>query len=191
MAPSSRALTDLLQLWRSGSRDAESELFARLYCDLRRLARDCLRNERRNHTLQRTALVHEAYFRLVSQREKTWQDENHFVAVAKAAMHQILAEHGRNRKAKKRDGRLLRVGLEEVQPAQWIEWEPLLDLERALRDFSKEYQREAKAVQLFFFEGLKQQEIAAQLEVSVATVEKDLRFARVWLFRHLQKRPSR
>jgi RNA polymerase sigma factor (TIGR02999 family) len=172
-------VTRLLQEWQTGSDEALDQLLPVVYGELRRLARRALRGERAGHTLQTTALVHEAYLRLVGA-EVPWRDRVHFLAVAARCMRRVLVDHARARATDKRGGDLLRVTLTEG-----ISQEPatldLVALDRALGKLEGRDPRKARTVEMHYFAGLTLEEIASLHGVAAATVKKDLRFARAFL----------
>ncbi len=177
-------LTLLLTQWASGDQQALDELTPLVYKQLRRLAALQLRKERRSHTLQPTALVHEAYLRLVEQKKPDFQCRAHFFAVAARLMRQILVDSARRRQAGKRAG--LRVSLAEAVSFEQKRSRDLVALDLGLTQLEKIDPRKSKAVELRYFGGLSLDEIAQTLEVSAITVRRDLRMAEAWLHRELQ-----
>ena len=169
-----------------GDEEAAAELFARVYDELRRLAGAALRNERPDHTLQPTALVHEAYLRLVDLPEGAWKDRTHFMALAARAMRRVLVDHARNRNALKRGSRVTRP-LEELKiPA--IDSAAAVDvvhLDVALNRLETLDPRQARIVELRFFGGLSVEETAAVVDASPRTVKRDWQLARAWLRREM------
>ena len=166
---------------------AAAELLPLVYDELRRLAQRYLSRERPGHTLEPTALVHEAYMRLVDQAKDNWQGRTHFFAVGARVMRNLLVDHARQKGRAKRGGDWRRVTLAEgVSPAlRELEREDLLALDAALERLSRVDEREARIVELRFFAGLKMGEIASLLGVSKRTVEEDWVHARTWLRREL------
>jgi RNA polymerase sigma-70 factor, ECF subfamily len=177
-------LTQLLGEWSSGNQQALDALIPLVYAELRQLAASYLRKERRDHTLQPTALVHEAYLRLVDQKNPTWQNRSHFFGVAAPLMRQILVDHARRRQAAKRTGR--KVSLQEAVSFSRERSADLVTLDDALNALEKLDPRKCKAVELRYFGGLSMDDIAQALEVSPVTVRRDLRMAEVWLCREMQ-----
>ncbi len=177
--------TRLLAAIERGETGAAEELFAVVYADLRRVAAAYLGRERKGHTLQPTALVHEAYCRLVDAENLGYSDRHHFYAVAARAMRRILVDHARKRKAAKRGGGASRVPLDRLPelPDERDAW--LAALDDVLADLERLDARQAQVVELRFFGGLTIQETAATLGVSHATVERDWKVARAWLAREL------
>jgi RNA polymerase sigma factor (TIGR02999 family) len=181
---SPESVTALLQAWNAGDEEAGRQLIPLVYSELRRRARGYLRRERLGHTLQPTALVHEAYLRLVGLQGH-WRSRSQFFGVASNLMRRILVDHARRRRAAKRDA--VRVVFDEaVQPAA----EPELDLVRldeALLELSALDARQARVVELRYFGGLTLEEAAEVLGVSAATVKRDWTLARAWLFDRLRQ----
>lgn len=178
-------VTDLLRAWSSGEERAREAVITLLYGQLRSIARRQLRRERDNHTLQPTAIVHEAFARLVTRDTIEWQDRRHFFAAITTAMRWVLVDHARARLASKRDGGVL-AGLDEVETAVGTVRAPeLLAIDEALTHLSVIDSHKAQLVQLRFFGGLSLEETAELLGCSRATVVRDWRMARAWLFREL------
>jgi RNA polymerase sigma factor (TIGR02999 family) len=177
-------VTLLLRRWREGDQAAFEELATLLYPELRRIAATHMRGERIDHTLQPTAVVHEAYTRLIDL-ELEWQDRVHFLSMASRVMRRVLVDHARAARAAKRGGEGVRVPLEEerlvVEPSC-----DALDLDRALEQLAAHQERPARVVELHYFGGLSYREIAAAVGTSEVTVERDLRFAKAWLRRRLE-----
>lgn len=156
-----------------------------VYQELRRLAAQYLRSERPDHTLQATALVHEAYLKLVDQNRMTWQNRAHFRGVAAQLMRRILIEHARAHRAQKRGGKLEKIYLDETRELSQQRSPDLIELDDALKSFAADYPRESEVVELKFFGGLEAKEIAEVLNVSAKTVLRDWSFAKLWLCREL------
>ena len=184
---SDRSITALLAKLSEGSRDAEAALITQVYSELRRQARYYMRHERPDHTLQPTALVHEAYQRLLQQRQVPWQDRAHFFAAAAQLMRHILVDHARARQAGKRGGPQHQVTL--VEGLRWAEAQSIdvLALNQALERLEELDARQAKIVELHFFAGLGFEEIAALLSLGERTVMRDWSMARAWLKGELSK----
>jgi RNA polymerase sigma-70 factor (ECF subfamily) len=175
-------VTQLLAQLRAGERDAESKLIPLVYAELRRLAAHYLRGERADHTLQPTALVHEAYIRLTGLHEVDWQSRSHFFATAATVMRRILVDHARAQNANKREGCRDAISLEEalvVSPARSLQ---LIALDDALDRLAKLDVRRSKIVELRFFGGLSEEETGEVLGVSARTVKRDWRVAKAWLY---------
>ncbi|MDH3745934.1 MAG: sigma-70 family RNA polymerase sigma factor [Acidobacteriota bacterium] len=186
------AVTDLLLRWRGGDEDAVEGLMQEVYPELRRLAAGYLRSERRDHTLQPTALVHEAYLRLAGS-DVNWQDRVHFLAVAATIMRRVLVDHAKAKKALKRGGERLRVTwIEDRQGAPGgasADGEALdvLALDDSLRRLAELDERKSRIVELHFFGGMTYEEAAEAEGVSPATVSRELRFAKAWLLDDLKQ----
>ena len=171
-------VTALLQSWRSGDTAAGEALLARIYQELKRIAASQLRRERPDHTLQTTALVHEAFLRLVDQRGVDWRDRTHFFGLAASMMRRVLVDHARARAASKRSA-------PDVPPEQMGETAArdveLLDLDRALSALAESHPRQARVVEMRYFADLDVEEVALCLDISTRTVKRDWKFARAWL----------
>ena len=186
--PQAGQVTDLLRAWRSGDRSAEDSLLPLVYGELRRRAIHCLEGERSDHTLQPTALVHEAYLRLVDQAQAVWQDRAHFFAIAARLMRQILVDHARRRNSAKRGaGREplpIHVAGDLADAAEPPDLVALDDALTALAAFDPEG---AKLIELRFFGGLSLEETAEALGVSRPTVVRRWRAVRAWLYGELSR----
>ena len=183
------ALTEMLARWESGDHDALVDLMPAVYDELRRVASYHLAGERAGHTLAPTALVHEVYLRLGSYENISWQDRAHFFAMASKIMRRVLVDHARKRKAAKRGGDESAVTLIESRQSDGKpEDVDLLALDEALTQLAELDERQCQVVQMRYFGGLKNDEIAAVLGVSVPTVKRDWAVARVWLRRALSGR---
>jgi RNA polymerase sigma factor (TIGR02999 family) len=183
--------TELLRAWSEGDEAALNELVPLVEKELHRLARAYMRRERQGHTLQATALVNEVFLRLAHTANPRWQDRAHFVGIAARLMRQVLVDHARTRGYQKRGGGVQRVPLEK---ARLITPEPALDVlavDRALEAFAKIDQRKSQVVELRFFGGLSVEETADVLGISVETVKRDWRVAKLWLSRELQGQAAR
>lgn len=184
--------TQLLTEARAGRQAAADELFARVYPDLRRVARRLMDQERPGHLLEPTAIVHDAYLRLVKQQPADWRDRAHFCAVAARAMRQALLDHARAARRVKRGRGREQVGLGSTLLAMG-ESTSLVDLESmdaALKRLAEIEPRAAEVVQMRFFGGLTTEEAAAVLGVSVSTAEREWRYARAWLRQRLGECPN-
>ena len=182
----SQDVSDLLQKWQSGDQEALQALVPVVYQELHRLAHHYLRGERPNHTLQSTALVHEAYLRLAQQNPARFADRNHFVAVAALSMRQILVEYARNRHAAKRDAGF-RLTLDDAVSLLKGRGVELVALDDALKDLARLDPEQGQIVELRFFGGLSIEETAQVLGISPATVKRHWTTARVWLHREMSK----
>lgn len=181
-------VTELLLAWGSGDRSALDELVPIVHQELRRLARLQMRGERDNHTLQTTALVNEAFLRLVDLRRVQWQDRTHFLALSARLMRRILVDHARSRNYQKRGGGASNVTLDETLLASSERSADLVALDDALADLARVDARKSQVVELRFFGGLSVEETAEALKVSPETVIRDWRLAKVWLLRELSGR---
>jgi len=189
MKPARGDVTLMLQQLRMGNRDILDKLIPVLYDELRRLAAYYLRQERGNHTLQATALVHEAYLRLVDQQEVQWQNRNHFFGIAAQIMRRILLDYARKHEADKRGGSALQISISlddavvlcEENAAELIALDGLLTRLAALDA------QQAQVVELRFFGGLSVENTAQLLSISPATVKRDWSMAKAWLARELRK----
>ena len=181
---STHELTLLLASWAKGNQEALNELTPLVYKELRQLAASYLRKERQGHTLQPTALVHEAYLRLVDQSSPNWQNRSHFYGVAARLMRQILVDHARRKRAGKRAGQ--NVTLEDTVSFYKERSRDLVALDTSLTALEKIDPRKCKAVELRYFGGLSTEEIAQALDVSSNTVLRDLRLAEAWLHQEMQ-----
>ncbi len=177
-------VTQLLRRWRAGEVGARDRLMAVVYPELQQLARRYLRSERVDHTLVPTALVHEAYLRLVDS-EVDWQDRAHFFAVAARVMRHVLVDHGKQKRRQKRGGQRVRITLDESFLS--VEEAPpdIVAIDEALDLLERIDERKARVVELHFFGGLNYEETAEVLGISTATVGRELRFAKAWLHNHL------
>lgn len=184
--PRNRPITRLLHEWQEGNKEALDELLPYVYDDLKRRASAYLKSERREHTLQTTALVNEAYLRLVDKHEIQWEDRNHFFAIAAQAMRRILVDYARQRKRKKRGGSKVDLPLDEARYFSSKESEVDLEaLDQALGRLAEFDARQAKIVELKYFGGMTLDETAELLGISNATVKRDWNLARAWLRRQL------
>jgi RNA polymerase sigma factor (TIGR02999 family) len=183
-------ITRLLQEWKEGQPEAFQELLPLVYSDLRRIAYSCLQREHPGHTLQATGLVHELYLRLCNQRVPNWADRAHFFTFTAKIMRMILVDHARRNLRLKRGGPQERVPLSEQMNGQ-LPWFNLngpeyIDLDSALDELEKIDKRKAQMVELCHLLGCTTQESAELLQVSLATAERDLKFARGWLYNRLR-----
>jgi len=189
MPKPSPTVTDLLRAWGKGDTAALDKLVPLVYEELRRQAHRYLRRERPGHTLQTTGLVHEAYLRLVDQRETDWQNRAQFFGVAAQMMRRVLIDHARSKQAAKRGGNQIRVTLEDADAAVQEQGVDLLDLDEALTRLAKLDLQQAKVVELRYFTGLGIEETAQVLDISAATVKREWTMARAWLRRELAREP--
>jgi len=189
-ASSSHTVTQLLRAWRQGDAAALDRLVPVVYQKLRRLARHYMAGQRPGHTLQATALVNEAYMRLVDCEQVNWKDRAHFFAISARMMRRVLVEFARARQYQKRGAGARKTSLDEGVIASPQRGQDLVALDDALQALAAEYPRQAQVVELRFFGGLNVEETAEVLHVSAITVMRDWQLAKVWLARELKKRDS-
>jgi RNA polymerase sigma factor (TIGR02999 family) len=182
-------ITELLHAWAGGDAGALEELLPLVYADLRKRAGAYMRRERRNHTLEPTALVHEAYLKLVDQHRATWQNRGQFFGVASQMMRRILVDRARARRMAKRSGRWARVTLDEGARAVSPINVDVLDLDAALTRLAAFDPRKCELAELRFFGGLSLEEASAALGISTATADRDWQTARAWLLKELRATP--
>jgi RNA polymerase sigma-70 factor, ECF subfamily len=186
--PASRDVTTLLGELRRGDRNARDELVTLVYPELRRIAAHYLRQERPDHTLRPTGLVHEVYMRLIGPEHANWQNRAHFFAAVARDMRHLLVEYARARNAKKRSGANVRISLNDVEAAADAREADLLALDQALSRLESIDPRASQIVELRFFTGLSERETAEALEISISTLKRDWNFAKAWLFDQLSTR---
>jgi RNA polymerase sigma factor (TIGR02999 family) len=184
-------VTELLHAWSAGDPDARDRLLPLVYAELRRRAAGYLRRERRGHTLQPTALVHEAYLKLVDQRRPQWRNRAQFFGVAAELMRRILVDRARARRAVKRSGQWTRVTVAEPPGVTLPVLPEVLDLDAALTRLAAFDARMSRIAELRFFGGLSLQETAEVMSLSIATIERDWQTARAWLYKELTPRTAR
>jgi len=190
-APSAQEVTLLLRAWGDGSKEALNRLAPLVYRELHQIAGRLMARERPNHTLQTTALVNEAYVRLVDARQVSWQDRAHFFAICARAMRQILVDHARSRGSAKRGGGEAAIELEEGLVAAASPEASLLELDEALKRLEALDPRKSQVVEMRYFGGLSVEETAGALNVSTETVRRDWKLAQAWLHRELSgKKPD-
>lgn len=180
-------VTQLLQRWRSGDAEAQGRLNTVIYGELRKLANSYMRRERTDHTLQSTALVNEAYMRLVKQ-DIAWQSRAHFFGIAAQIMRRILVDHARAHLAGKRGGGSYKLSLDDAIGLPERRDLEIVALDTALKDLAKLDEQQAKIVELRFFAGLSVEETAEALGISPSTVKRDWVVAKAWLFRQLSRK---
>lgn len=176
----------ILKEWSSGNREIADEILPLVYHELRKLAAQYLRKERPDHTLQPTALVHEAYLKLVDISEVNWQDRMHFFAVSSQIMRNILVDHARARLSEKRGGGIQKIELDEAISFSNSSSVNLIELDDALKHLAEFDEQQCKIVELRFFGGLTIEEIARVLNISPATVKRDWVMAKAWLHKTLK-----
>ena len=187
---SSNQVTELLVRWRGGDKAALDSLMPLVYGELRRIAQHYLNNERPDHTLQSTALVHEAYVRLTEQDLPEWQNRAHFFAVAAQLMRQILVDYARSHRASKRGGNVYKLALDEAEEQLQAVDVDIVALDEALKSLAVMDLQQSKVVELKFFGGLSIEDTAEVLGVSPSTVKRDWVTARAWLYRELDRSTS-
>jgi RNA polymerase sigma-70 factor, ECF subfamily len=180
-------VTQLLIEIRAGNREAEEQLIRLVYAELRRLAAHYLRAERADHTLQPTALVHEAYIRLTKVQELEWHSRSHFFATAATIMRRILVDHARAQQAEKREALHNAISLEDVLVVSTTRSSELVALDEALSKLAHLDPRRSKIVELRFFGGLSEEEIGTVMGISARTVKRDWRIAKAWLYDELNR----
>jgi RNA polymerase sigma-70 factor, ECF subfamily len=185
MAENTNEITALLGRWKQGDSQAIDQLMALVYPELKKIAAAYLRSEKPGHTLQPTALINEAYLRIVDQTSP-WASRAHFYGIAAQLMRRILLDHARRKFSSKRGGRVARVGVEFAAEVPEVEkTSDLLEIDRALTQLAALDERQAKVVELRYFGGLSIEETAEALDISVATVKREWTMARAWLKREL------
>jgi len=183
---SQTGVTDLLVHWREGDQEALNKLIPLVYDELHKLASRYLRRERRDHTLQTTAVVHEAYLKLVNQRDANFENRLHFFAVAAQIMRRILVDYARRHHASKRGGDLYKLSLDEALVTSEEKGADLLALDEALERLAAIDQRQSRVVELRVFAGLTLEETAQALNISPSTVRREWSMAKAWLHRQIK-----
>jgi RNA polymerase sigma factor (TIGR02999 family) len=184
-------VTALLRQWREGNAAALEILTPIVYDELRRLAGSYLRNERDGHTLQPTALLHEAYLRLAKQTQNDWRDRAHFFGVAANLMRQVLVDHARGKKRAKRGGNVENLPINEAIDGAQQRPDILICLDDALNELARFDERKAKVIEMRFFAGMSIEETAEALSISVATVGREQRMAEAWVGRYMSSDSNR
>jgi RNA polymerase sigma factor (TIGR02999 family) len=172
--------------WGAGDKEALDKLMPFVYEELRRLAKNYMRQQRPDHTLQTTALVNEAYLRLIDSDQVRWQNRTHFFAISAQLMRRILVDFARAKKADKRGGDKHMVTFEEKLPVSIEKESELLALDEALKELATMDERQSQIVEMRYFGGLNEKEIAEALNISTRTVRRDWSIARAWLYRELK-----
>ena len=190
VGPRTGDVTELLIRFNAGDEGAANDLLAVVYAELQKLARRYLRRERPDHTLQATALVHEAYLKLIDQNRVEYQNRLHFYGLAASMMRRILVEHARARSAKKRGGDARQISLEDVAEVSGQRSEDLVAVDDALKALHQENPQLTRIVELRFFGGFENQEVADLLEISIPTVVRKWRLAKAWLYRYMTEGPA-
>jgi len=183
--PRQHEITELLAEWREGNQSALDELYPLVYNELHRLARRYMSRERKGHTLQTTALINEAYVRLIDQKNVHWANRSHFFAISAQIMRRILIDHARRHAYAKRGGGAKQVSLEDVATVASDQSRELLRLDEALKSLAELDPRRSQVVELRYFGGLNNEEIAGVLQISENTVTRDWNMARAWLYQQL------
>lgn len=186
VSPHRQEVTQLLRQWSNGDKDALDRLMPFVYDQLRRLASNYLRAERPDHTLRATALVHEAYVRLIDS-DVEWQDRVHFFAVSARLLRHILVDHAKSRNRNKRGGEFQKIPLDESVLVGPQTENVIVELDEALQRLAVLDARKSELIELLFFGGLTYDEAAAALKVSPATVHRELKMAKAWLYRELSQ----
>ncbi len=182
--PSTQEVTEMLLAWNRGEAGALEQLTPLVYAELRRIAHRHMAGQHPGHTLQTTALVHEAYLRLIDCQQVGWQDRNHFFSLSSRLMRRILVEFARSRQRLKRGGQAVKVSLNDgiISTDQGVD---LVALDDALKNLAAMDPRKCQVVELRFFGGLSVQETAEELQVSPETIHRDWKMAKMWLLREL------
>jgi RNA polymerase sigma-70 factor, ECF subfamily len=180
-------ITQILQDWNDGNQAAKEQLLPFVYDELRRQARYLMSSERSNHTLQPTALVHEAFLRLSELTGIEWRDRSHFYGFASRVMRQILVDHARHHAANKRGNRPIHFSIDEVQIPIEERAEAILILNEVLERLEKLDEQQARIVEMRFFGGMNNGEVAESLDISERTVGREWQAARLWLYRELNR----
>ena len=183
--PPDNEVTKLLDAWSNGNQAALDELMPLIYQELRRMAKNYMNSQPSGHTLQTTALIHEAYLKLTDNPEKNWQNRTHFFAVAAQAMRHILVDHARAHQAEKRGGETTIISLENVAIVSMERAAEFVALDEALKNLSDLDERKGRVVELRYFGGLSVEETAEVLNIAPIRVMRDWRFAKTWLLREL------
>ena len=186
-SPRQHEITALLAEWREGNQSALDELYPLVYNELHRLARRYMSRERKGHTLQTTALINEAYVRLFDQKNVQWANRSHFFAISAQIMRRILIDHARRHAYAKRGGGAQQVSLEEVAAITPNPSRELVRLDEALKSLAEMDPRRSQVVELRYFGGLNNEEIAGVLNISANTVTRDWNMARAWLYQQLSE----
>jgi RNA polymerase sigma-70 factor (ECF subfamily) len=190
MNPGSGEVTHLLAAWSSGDKHALNQLMPLVYAELHRIARHAWNGQEPNNTLQPTALIHEAYLKLMHSAEPEFQGRSHFFAVASIAMRHILVNHARSSLAAKRGGGGVNLSLDDAEPVVHQEAADVVALHEALEALQVIDPRKSRVVEMRYFGGLSIEETAEALGVSVVTVNRDWRMARTWLIREMRRKSS-
>jgi RNA polymerase sigma factor (TIGR02999 family) len=185
MGTTPQEITDLLQAWERGNQSALEKLIPLVEKELRRLARSYMRRERTDHVLQTTALVNEAFIKLIGQNHVHWQNRSHFYGIAAQCMRRVLVDYAKARSRMKRGGDAQQIELSDASRMSVTQSEELLALDEALKNLALVDERKSKVIELRYFCGYNMGEIAEILNISEATVARDWRLARAWLKRKI------
>jgi len=188
--PNEQPITELLHEFASGNKSALDRLVPLIYPELRRLARSYMRNERPGHTLQPTALVHEAYARLAKQEQPDYSDRAHFMGVAAQVMRQILIDHARGRDAEKRGGGAVHLSIEAAADMPGAQPSSIIAIDDALAQLTRRDPLKARLIEMRFFGGMTAEESAQVLKLPVTEVRRHLRVGQAWLQRELAEKPK-
>lgn len=183
--PKQHDITELLAQWSGGNQTALDKLYPLVYEELRRIARSYMKREAMGHTLQTTALINEAYVRMVDQKDVRWRNRSHFFAISAQMMRRILVDHARRYLYKKRGGGVRKISLDEAMIVAEERSEEVLMLDEALDNLARIDPRRCQVVEMRYFAGLNNQEIASILRISENTVMRDWNLARAWLYQRL------
>jgi RNA polymerase sigma-70 factor, ECF subfamily len=181
-------ITQILHDWNGGDTDAKERLLPFVYNELKRQARFLMSKERQNHTLQPTALVHEAFLKLNEQTGVDWQNRSHFYGIISRLMRQILVDHARSHAAEKRGSNAIHFSLDDVQIPIEERASSILAVDEVLQKLAEFDERQAQIIEMRFFGGLNNAEIAENLQISERTVGREWQTARLWLFRELNQK---
>jgi RNA polymerase sigma factor (TIGR02999 family) len=185
MPTATKSITELLTAAQDGDQEAADQLFRLVYQELRQMAQHYLRQERPNHTLQATALVHEVYLRLFNGQKVEIENRAHFFGIAAAQMRRILVDHARRKQARRRDGLRWQAEFPEPSETSSMPDDDLVALDEALAEFTRHYPRAGQIVELRYFGGLTEAETAEALDISISTLKREWGFAKSWLLRRL------
>lgn len=187
MSIASNEVTKLLNDWSGGDKSALDKLIPLVHAELKQLARRYMKRERVNHTLQTSALINEAYLRLINQKQVQWQNRTHFFAIASQLMRRVLVDHARTRGYAKRGGAVHNISFDETAIASSERAAQLIALDEALDNLAKIDPRQSRIVEMRFFGGLSIEETAEALSLSPATIKREWNAAKAWLYKEIRK----
>jgi RNA polymerase sigma factor (TIGR02999 family) len=190
MSAGAKTITEILTAAQAGDQEAVNDLFTLVYQELRQMAQHYLQQERPNHTLQATALVHEVYLRLFNGQKVELRNRAHFFGIAATQMRRILVDHARRKQARRRNASQSEGPSEDLVEAPAVPAEELIALDEALAEFGRHYPRAGRIVELRYFGGLTEAAAAEVLGISISTLKREWGFAKVWLLRHLSSTRS-